>query len=160
MSTEIMLTRGQVAIVDDQDAELSRHHWHATRHPDSSWYARRNVPGQHGKMVLLHREIAKRAGLDIDGKEVDHWDGNGLNNRRANLRVATRVQNAKNMPKPRRNKSGFKGVSFYARDGRWQAHIKADGVNHYLGRFDTPEEAAVAYEEAAKRLHGEFARTA
>ena len=87
--------------------------------------------------------------------QVDHIDGDKANNRWANLRPATPEQNMRNFDGRKDNRSGFKGVGFSA--GKWRARIKANGVRHNLGRFDTPEEAAAAYNAAAKRLHGEYA---
>jgi hypothetical protein len=88
--------------------------------------------------------------------EIDHINRDPSDNRWSNLREATHAQNMKNLPIFKANKSGRKGVSWHAIGKKWQAHIKADGVNHYLGLFSTVEEAAEAYIEASKRLHGKF----
>jgi hypothetical protein len=88
---------------------------------------------------------------------VDHANGNPLDNRRVNLRVCTAAQNNRNRRPQRGTYSGYRGVHLH-RDGRWRADIWADGVKHYLGLHDTAEAAAAAYDEAAVRLHGEFAR--
>lgn len=90
---------------------------------------------------------------------VDHRDGNGLNNRWANLREATKQQNAANTGIPRTNTSGFKGVS-PCKNGKWRATIRIDGRQRWLGRFDTKEAAYTAYCRAAADRHGEFERTA
>ncbi|MDT4872900.1 AP2 domain protein [compost metagenome] len=90
------------------------------------------------------------------GGGVDHRDGNKLDNRRGNLRQATQGQNAKNTRLARNNTSGFKGVSRTA-EGRWRARITVDRKEIRLGVFGTPEEAAAAYDKAAKQMHGEFA---
>ena len=76
-----------------------------------------------------------------DGLQVDHRDGDGLNNRRDNIRVATVFQNAHNRGLSVKNTSGFKGVSFHTTDKRWQAGIYANNKQHYLGRFKEPEDA-------------------
>lgn len=105
----------------------------------------------------LHRIIW----LYMTGKwpaEIDHRDGNGLNNRWSNLREATRSQNAANCGAMRTNKYGLRGVCFHKSAGRFQAQIKVDGKNRYLGLFDTKEEARAAYLAAAIEEHGEFAR--
>lgn len=91
--------------------------------------------------------------------EVDHRNGNRLDNRIANLRDATRSQNCANMGLASHNTSGFNGVSFYRQTGRWQAYIRHGGRRLHLGMFATAEDAAAAYDAAAIRLKGEFART-
>lgn len=92
------------------------------------------------------------------GLEVDHIDGNGLNNQRANLRVATKAENQRNRRAQLSSKSGLKGVSWHGQNQRWQAEIRLNGIRLYLGIFDTAEEAHTAYCEAAVQLYGEFAR--
>ena len=89
---------------------------------------------------------------------IDHRDGDGLNNRIANLRLATMSQNLANTGSRKSNKSGFKGVSWDKRKGKWKAEITKDGKSSFLGYFDLPAEGHAAYIAAAKRLHGEFAR--
>src|ERR1043165_3940616 len=86
---------------------------------------------------------------------VDHIDGNGLNNRRSNLRLATYAQSSMNRGRNIKNSSGYKGVDL--KDGKWRAEIQVSRKKVYLGRFSTPEEAYAAYCEAAKKYHGEFA---
>jgi hypothetical protein len=90
---------------------------------------------------------------------IDHRDRCRSNNSGyvSNLRTATFAENNWNRPKYRNNKSGFKGVSFDKLTGRWRAIIRCNKVVHRLGRYETPETAAAAYNEAARRLHGEFA---
>lgn len=90
-------------------------------------------------------------------KFVDHVDRDPTNDRWINLRVCTRSQNQCNRPKQVNNTSGFKGVSMDVRRGCWRAQIKHHRRNNYLGDFDSPEEAAVAYAHAARELHGDFA---
>lgn len=90
--------------------------------------------------------------------EVDHADGDGLNNKWANLRAASKAQNGANCKAKKNNKSGFKGVSYCKATNKFRATIQAEGKWKWLGGFSTAEEAAEAYAEASKSLHGEFGR--
>ena len=90
--------------------------------------------------------------------EIDHINGDPSDNRLCNLRAANRSNNASNMRRSKRNKSGYKGVSWHEGAGKWQAHIRANDKNIYLGCFDTPEEAHQAYCDKARETKGEFAR--
>jgi hypothetical protein len=89
---------------------------------------------------------------------IDHRDGDPLNNRWRNLREATRGQNAQNAKRRRDNTSGFKGVSFSERYGKWRATISRDRQRINLGWFDSPEDAHAAYCDAAREHYGEFAK--
>jgi hypothetical protein len=142
---EIELTRGFVALVDDEDfGALSGQKWTASVRPGRIYAQTRSV--------LMHRLI-----LGNPAGDVDHRNGNGLDNRRANLRVASRSLNNANS-RGRAGTSRFKGVSWCRRDNRWQAGIQQNGQRKALGRFDTEVDAALAYDEAARSLFGEFAR--
>ena len=155
MTKTINLSQGKIALVDDCDYEyLSGFSWFF-------WlrYAARNVyVGGKRKVLPMHREVLSMAGNDISGLLVDHVDGDGLNNTRGNLRLATQAQNLYNRGPQKNNVSGYKGVSkTKSRLGRWAAAIKADGKLHHLGVFDSVEKAAHAYDSAAIALHGKFA---
>lgn len=151
----IQLTKGQHTVVESCVYEwASKVNWCALR-SRNGFYAGRNVSRrQGGGTILLHREILK-APL---GVEVDHIDGDGLNNLIENLRFCSHAQNIQNSPKKCNNTSGHKGVAFSRAAGRWQAQITVRGRQMYLGLFDTAIDAAVAYDNAATELHGEFAR--
>ena len=154
----IPLTQGKVAVVDDEDyVALSIWTWRALRCRQNGhdiWYAVRTVYGTH-LVVLMHREIAAVVGIP----QVDHRDGDGLNNRRENLRPATSSQNSLNRRKRIRCSSRFKGVCWHEASDKWQAYIRADGRQLCLGLFEHEEDAARAYDRAARRFFGEFALT-
>lgn len=161
MTVFIQLTRGFQAILDDEDAELAQLKWHAFdgKH---TMYARRVLTRTKTRgpiCFLLHREVARRMGLDIEGLLVDHRNGDGLDCRRHNIRVATNGQNMWNRGRTKKNRSGFKGVSWDSVNQKWRANIKYGGKVKNLGRFVTPEEAHEAYCRAAEKFHGEFANT-
>lgn len=89
---------------------------------------------------------------------IDHIDTDKSNNAMDNLRLATQMQNSCNKNVQANNTSGFKGVYFNARDGRYQARIRHDGKTYSLGYFKDAESAGNAYNESAPKIHGEFAR--
>lgn len=148
------------AIVDDCDADLAELRWSVQDFPNTrTYYARGRIEPNINRQYCMHRVILSRM-LDrpLDEKEqVDHINGNGLNNRRENLRLATQSQNQMNTSRNSNNKSGYRGVYWDEQRKKWSAQITADGKYRNLGRFNTPEEAHAAYCEAAKEYHGDFA---
>lgn len=149
----ITLTRGLEAVVDETDAALvGQYNWCAHPAVGGLVYARTEwrADGKRTR-VTMHRLLI----APDPGYVVDHIDGNGLNNRRLNLRVCLHKENLRNSASRKQN--GLpKGVNPCRH--RFEARIQVDGVVHRLGTFDTPEEAAAVYREAAERLHGMFAR--
>ncbi len=93
-----------------------------------------------------------------DGKQVDHINGNPLDNRRENLRICENAENNRNKGLTKASTSGYKGVSLYKRSGTWRAYIVTNYKQKHLGTFDNPIDAAKAYNVAAIKFHGEFAR--
>lgn len=112
------------------------------------------------RLYLKHRVIWLMQTGAWPEHSIDHRDGDRSNDRWTNLRAATPAQNAQNAKRRADNSSGFKGVSFNRREGKWTAHIRAHGRSLFLGRHDTVEAAAAAYVQAATELHGDFARFA
>ncbi len=153
MSREIPLTKGKAAIVDDEDYDpVASHKWYFM----SVGYAARTAREDGRRVeIFMHREIMQAQ----RGELVDHKDGDGLNCRRKNMRIATKSQNNSNRGKSRINTSGFKGVSLHKQRQKWTARISHLGKYRYLGLFPTKESAAEAYKIAANELHSEFART-
>ena len=151
----IPLTQGQNALVDATDyAMLNQWNWCAVWYPLSkTFYAQRDK--DRGE-PLMHRLILE---CKI-GEQGDHRNHNGLDNRRFNLRTCSPGQNRANQRLRKNNTSGYKGVSWDKSRGKWQVGIKPFGEKRRaLGRYSDKETAARAYDEAARRLFGEFALT-
>jgi AP2 domain/HNH endonuclease len=153
----VTLTKGYVAVLDAADVSLVEGaNWHAEVKPRTVYAVSQSSRDADGKrrMIRLHRALMN-APPDMD---VDHRNGHGLDNRRDNLRLATCQQNQYNQRIHRNNTSGFKGVYWYTRIGKWRAMITHDGKQQHLGYHATPEAAYAAYCEASARLHGDFGR--
>ncbi len=156
----VLLTQGKVAVIDAADVHLVQGRNWFTARSRSTFYARTNTPrltkNAAQGFLLLHRVIMDAP----DHLQVDHEDGDGLNCRRSNMRLATGVQNTWNSPAHSDNASGLKGVSFHRPTAKWRSRVYAAGRNVHLGLFDSAEDAHSAYSAAVARLRGEFARAA
>lgn len=145
---EIPLSQGKVAWVDDEDYErVIEYKWYANL-IGKVWYA---VRTKSRKTVSLHQFV-------MGEKNIDHINGDGLDNRKENLRVCTHQQNRANSNLYANNSSGFKGVSWYKNYEKWEAYIRIDGKKKRLGYFDSLIRAACVYDDAARQVYGDFAR--
>jgi hypothetical protein len=142
-------------MVDDEDYEFLM--------TVGSWYAGERYPQiinkkvKPNKTVLMHRVLASRWNLEVPaGMMIDHKDGNGFNNQRSNIRIATPHDNVGNSA-PRKHRR-FKGPHFDPRTGRYQSFIRHNNRLLHLGMYASEEEAAAAYNTKAKEIFGEFAR--
>ena len=152
---EIPLSQGKVALVDKEDYdELSKYKWSALRHRNLYYAGRGHRDPETGKksVIFMHRQILNTP----KGMFTDHISGDGLDNRRSNLRICTHAENNRNVGKPRTNTSGYKGVVWNR--GKWVAQIWAEGKLKNLGRFESKELAYEAYCQASKKYRGEFSR--
>ena len=155
-TNQIMVRPNAVAYVDPVDADLISFKWYVNRNGRTSYAQRRS----HKQTYYMHRIIMSRVlGRDLERQEcVDHIDGDGLNNRRSNLRLATYGENQHNQRRNKANTSGYKGVHWNKLKKKWQARIQVNGKRISLGHFDSAEEAHQAYRTAAVEHFGEFAR--
>lgn len=147
----VPLSQGKFALIDADDVDvIGSRNWHAVK-DDVAYYAFSS-----DKTALHNAIMGKR-----DGFVVDHINGDGLDNRKSNLRFATMSQNQWNSRIPKSNKTGFKGVRFANWAGgskKWRAGIHVSGHHKSLGYFESPELAAQAYDDAAIKYFGEFAK--
>jgi len=148
----VPLTQGMVTVIDFEDFDLVRNFSWCARKSRGAFYAGRGIwNGGRTKFFRLSRLIARPSA----GQEVDHRDGDTLNNLRSNLRVCSHQQNMWNQ-NTRRGSSAFKGVCWCKRHKKWLA--RTGNPRRHLGYFLSEQEAAVAYDIAAKQCFGEFAK--
>ncbi|HEY1248828.1 MAG TPA: HNH endonuclease [Nitrososphaera sp.] len=145
---EIPLTQGKVAIIDDEDYDLISQykwcaHWNGTR-----WYA---ISATGGHRVRMHRLL-----IDVpEGYEVDHINGDSLDNRKQNLRVVTRAKNLQNREANKNSTSKYIGVYLESGTGKFRAALKKNGITYRGGRYKTEEEAAKARDILALQHFGQ-----
>jgi hypothetical protein len=153
---KIYLGESEWVILDPQDYYTFANFKWSLGGNGKKFYCVRGVKNEIGeiKIVRLHRQIIEAP----DGLLVDHRNGNGLDNRRTNLRIATQSQNMQNRQKRKNSTSRFIGVWFVKNKNLWESRITYQGKRLWLGRFKSEISAAHAYDSAAKKYHGEFAR--
>jgi len=156
MSKIIALTRGFEAIVDDEDYDMliAMGKW-CTNGNRGNIYAVRNEKRNGKKIIIgMHRIIMN----EPNGLCIDHINGDALDNRKSNLRICSHAENIRNGKKGKNCSSSYKGVGWFKLRKKWRARIMIDYKDKHLGLFSNEIDAAKAYDEAARELHGEFAR--
>jgi hypothetical protein len=154
----VIIKIGQYEVlIDDEDFErVEIINWQPHSRNGKIYFRKSKYLGEGKRItIMLHRLIANAP----KGKEVDHISGDTLDNRRSNLRVCTHAENTKNRKGNVGNVTKYKGVHFRKDRKKWTAQIRVNYKIHFLGYFDTPEEAHAAYCEASKKYHGQFGRT-
>lgn len=149
---EILLTKSKVALVDNWEYErLRKHSWHASLYRNTYYALTGN--GKTQARVKMHHLVLPL----LPGLEVDHIDGNGLNNQRENLRLCTSSQNSMNQRPQLGTTSRYKGVCWDKARNKWEAKIVVKNKTIHLGRFKVEKDAALVYNVAAIKYFGQFA---
>ena len=155
MESVVMKINEYDVLIDNDDYEkVNSIKWHVYITKGLIYFRTWSYIGRKQTLLFLHQLVAKTP----KGMKTDHANGNTLDNRKCNLRICTAAENTRNQKRRTDNSSGYKGVSWAKRRGKWVAQIIKDGKHHFLGHFSTPEEAHNAYCEASKNYHGEFGR--
>lgn len=167
MAAQTLITLERLREILDYDRSVGIFRWRSLSHTQSKRIKIGCIAGYKTKrgyvsigIDCIHYLAHRLAWFYVYGiwpGQIDHIDGNHSNNAISNLRLATPAQNQQNKGKLINNTSGYKGVVFRKDIGRWQAYIRAKPNRHFLGFFDTKEDAAMAYAEAALKFHQEFA---
>lgn len=148
---KILLTQDKFTLIDNKDFDIiSKYKWYAHRRR-KNYYAETTKKQKH---ILMHRLIMNIINPEI---QIDHIDGNGLNNQRHNLRICTHQENHFNKKSRKNSSSKFKGVSWHSSHKKWRCVIGINTKHIHLGYFDNEKEAAYVYDIAAKQYFGEFA---
>ncbi len=151
--SEIELTQGKIALVDDEDfTALSQHKWFYMKVNEDLGYAARKI---NGSIIYMHNIIMN----PLPSFQVDHINWNGIDNQKFNLRITTKSGNLQNKRKQSNKTSKFLGVSRDSRKPKWRSQAKLKQKKIALGLYDNEEDAAKAYDEKVLELHGEHALT-
>ena len=151
---EILIKQSTVLIDDDDFGLICDYKWYIQSVSECKYaVARTTLPNGKIKVILMHRLIIK----PLDCYEIDHIDGNGLNNQKDNLRTCRHRDNIRNRRKHKKGSSTYKGVSWDTQKKRWRAYIHSGGKRIRLGDYKTEKDAASAYNKAAKLIFQEFA---
>ena len=146
---KIELTQGKFALVDDSDADIGNNKWYYVHGYAGRWIGGRNKP----KFLYMHRVIMG----EPTGKQVDHINGGTIDNRRSNLRVATRSENLRNRGATKANKLGIKGVYHDPHRNQYTVRLQWDGKLQYLGRYTNIASAVMVRDAFIVAHHKEFA---
>lgn len=151
----VPISGGLFAKIDQADADVVlSYSWHLRKTSGDHVYAQTSIRrGKSVKRLRMHHLIVPR----MPGTVTDHINGDTLDNRRANLRRCSVAQNCQNQALGKRNTSGYRGVSWQADKRRWRAYISVNGRKRFLGRYTQAEDAARAFDKAAREIWGEFA---
>jgi hypothetical protein len=153
---KIKLTKSKFALVDNSDfEELNKYKWYCFKY-GNTYYAMRSSNRIKGKqtVIKMHRFLMN----PLKGQQIDHVDGNGLNNQRKNLRICNHSENQRNKKIYKSNISGFKGVSWNKNANKWQSFIRVDSKRIHLGYFKSKLSAFETYCKASVEFHGKFSR--
>ena len=155
----IKLTQGKYSLVDNEDFDrINSFRWHYHQYRDTGYAARGKSIDRKERVIWLHYEVLNLKYPYKYKYQIDHKNGNKLDNQKRNLRFCTKEQNASNCRRYKNNKSGYKGVYWFKYNRKWSCQIQKNKIRFFLGYFDNEIDAAKVYNQAAKKYFGEFAR--